>query len=38
MDGLYEYLGAREEAGDYVDIRIYGLVELARRALDRPEA
>lgn len=37
MDGIYEYLRAREEDGDYVDIRIYGLVELARRALDRPE-
>jgi 8-oxo-dGTP pyrophosphatase MutT (NUDIX family) len=33
LDGLLPELRSRQEAGDYIDIKIYGLIELAKAAM-----
>ncbi|MEW5745031.1 MAG: NUDIX hydrolase [Nitrospirota bacterium] len=31
MDDMYRFLASCEEQGDYIDVKVYGLVELAKR-------
>jgi hypothetical protein len=34
MTGVSEYLSSAQAAGTLVDLKVFGLVELARRAMD----
>lgn len=35
IDGLFAELRSRQEAGDFIDTKIYGLIELAERSRER---
>ena len=35
LDGLLPELRSRQTAGDYIDIKLYGLIELAKQSLDK---